>query len=124
MAINVKTITEVLTPPKAAEKIIGEQMANLATIDNITNIDVHNAMASVALATTAKKFNFLDSLKSRKLWMAVGFALVVAINAKFGHILNNNDLLLILGATGGFIGVEGVADIVSRMQSVKSEDIE
>ena len=123
MAINIsKAVSRALTPPKSAKKVVDEQLSNLTSIESVSEIDVNNALVNVALATTAgQKFNFLDSLKSRKFWLTAGFAVVVILNAKFGHLLNNEDLLLILGATGGFVGVEGIADIISRLQANKAE---
>ena len=123
MAINFnKAVSRALTPPKSAKSVIDAQMSKLTGNENVTEIDVNNALVNVALATTAgQRFNFLDSLKSRKFWLTAGFAFVVILNAKFGHLLNNEDLLLILGATGGFVGVEGIADIISRLQANKAE---
>jgi uncharacterized membrane protein len=58
-----------------------------------------------------------SALKSRKFWMAIAGALLPVLNEQLGLGISQETLTMALLMLGSFIGVEGVADIVSRKNS-------
>jgi len=56
----------------------------------------------------------------RKIILVVVYAILVIVNRKFELGLDLADLCVILGAVGGFLGVEGVRDwIATRNANIK-----
>jgi len=60
---------------------------------------------------------FIGRLSSRKLLLAFGFGLLVALNRFFELGLEQSELEQILKAVVGFILAEGGADVVSRLKT-------
>lgn len=60
-----------------------------------------------------------EALKSRKFWLAVLSGLLIAFNNFFEWGLSQAELDKILIMVGGYIFVEGGADIVSRYRSAE-----
>lgn len=62
------------------------------------------------------KFQFPEKLKSRKLWLALAGAVLPVLNDGLGWGLSPETVTMVLLMLGAFIGVEGVADAVSRLR--------
>ena len=103
-------IAEVLTSDSEDKK---ELIAKAVSGDLIKN-DVKNAVDGIVAQTvmSLSPMSSYNPFTSRKWLLNIGFAVVVAINAFFNHFMDMNDLILIASVTVGYMGVEGVRDIV------------
>ena len=57
-----------------------------------------------------------DKVGGRKFVLVVSYALVVILNDKFRLGISAQALHEVLIAVAGFVGVEGVADVVERLK--------
>lgn len=58
----------------------------------------------------------MDKLKSRKLWLALIGAALVVFNDQFGWGFSTDTLNKLVELVLGYIIVEGVADVASRLK--------
>ena len=61
------------------------------------------------------KFKFPEKLKSRKLWLALFAAVFPVLNQFFGWGLDQEVVVKAFTALMGWVLVEGVADVASRI---------
>jgi len=116
-------LRKAFTPPKAVRDLIEDNATAIVSLvpgGGIAKELIISALTSVS-KKTAENITTASPFTSRKLILTVAFALLVTLNAKLGHFLSNEDLLFILGGVGGFVGVEGVADIVGRLKIDNTE---
>lgn len=65
----------------------------------------------------------IRDVKSRKFLLVVGFGALVIYNHINAIGISVSELLMILGAVGGYLLVEGLADMMSRPEQVKAEEV-
>ena len=86
-----------------------------------------NALLDIAVNTAdavLPKEKAPSPFKSRK-WIAyVAVVAIVALNAKLGHFMNPEDLILISAITALYTGVEGAADFAGRLRTAKDKSEE
>ena len=135
MGINIsKFLKSATTPPKEVRALVDVKADDIFNV--ITNVTspatlgkefIINALLDVAVKTAdavLPKEKTSSPFKSRK-WIAyVAVVAIVALNAKLGHFMNSEDLILISTITALYTGVEGAADFAGRLRTVKAKSEE
>ena len=73
----------------------------------------------------------MERIKSRKLWITVLTAALIAFGEEIGLNLDERDMMYLVGLVLGYLGIQGVADVkkaakpaVPSPLSVTMEDLE
>ena len=53
----------------------------------------------------------MERLKSRKLWITVATATLIAFGEEVGLNLDEKDMMYLVGLVLGYLGIQGVADV-------------
>ncbi len=60
----------------------------------------------------------MERLKSRKLWITVLTAALIAFGEEIGLDLSERDMMYLVGVVLGYLGVQGVADVKEASKPV------
>jgi len=111
-------VADVLTSDSEDKKELLQKAVSGELVKNDVKVAIDGIVAQTVM--NLSPMSSYNPFTSRKWLLNIGFAVVVAVNAFFNHFMNMNDLILIASVTVGYMGVEGVRDIVGTKNTVNT----